>query len=87
MTLRNGQLVVQVKCYSNYTYTQKPQSFIWQELENKIERVERAWQEPDKKLFKVVADDGNSFELCYNEITDQWSLREERSNPRKRKNK
>jgi hypothetical protein len=56
-------------------------------VEYKVEEIEKAWQEPGKKLFKVVTEDGKSFELCYNETTGRWSLQEERSNPRKRKNK
>jgi uncharacterized protein (UPF0128 family) len=77
MNLRNGRLVVQVKCYSSHTYAERPLSFLWQGEEYKVEEIEKAWQEPAKKLFKVITEDGKSFKLCYNEITDQWSLREE----------
>ena len=65
--------IVQVKCYSGYIYAQEPQSFIWQEKENRIESIEKAWQEPGKRLFKAVTEDGKLFELCYNETNDQWS--------------
>jgi hypothetical protein len=65
--------IVQVKCYSGYIYAQEPQSFIWQERENRIESIEKAWQEPGKRLFKAVTEDGKLFELCYNETDDQWS--------------
>jgi hypothetical protein len=65
--------IVQVKCYSGYIYAQEPQSFIWQEKENRIESIEKAWQEPGKRLFRAVTEDGKLFELCYNEPDDQWS--------------
>jgi hypothetical protein len=63
----------EVKCYSGYLYAQEPRSFVWQGKELRIESVERAWQEPGQRLFKVVGEDGNVFELCYNETADRWS--------------
>lgn len=65
--------MVQVECYSSYTYAQEPRSFAWQEEENIIEAIEKAWREPSKKLFNVTTANGKSFDLCYNEMTDQWS--------------
>ncbi len=68
--------IVQVKCYSSYTYAERPQSFLWQDTEYKLEKIEKAWQEPGKRLFKVITEDGKSFELCYDETNDQWSATE-----------
>ncbi len=65
--------IVQVKCYSGYIYAQEPQSFIWQGIAYSVKEIEKAWQEPGKRLFKAVTDDGKLFELCYNETDDQWS--------------
>ncbi len=65
--------IVQVKCYSGHTYAEEPQSFVWQGEEIRIESIEEAWQEPGKRLFKAVTEDGKLFELCYNETDDQWS--------------
>ena len=65
--------IVQVNCYSGHTYAERPRSFLWQEAEYKVEKIEKAWQEPGKKLFRVITDKGKTFELCYNETTDQWS--------------
>jgi len=64
---------LQVKCYSGYTYAQGPQSFIWQGEENRIESIEKAWQEPGKRLFRATTEDGKLFELCYNVTGDHWS--------------
>jgi len=41
-----------------------------------VERIEKAWQEPGKRLFKVITKDGKSFELCYDETNEQWSATE-----------
>ena len=62
-----------VKCYSGYLYAEQPRSFVWQETELQVESVEDAWQEPAKRLFRVVTADSRLFELCYNEATDRWA--------------
>jgi len=62
-----------VKCYSGHIYPEEPRSFVWQEKELRVKSVERAWQEPGKRLFRVVTQDGRLFELCYNEATDRWA--------------
>jgi hypothetical protein len=64
---------VRVKCYSGYFYAQEPRSFVWQGKELEIERVAEGWQEPGKRLFRVVVQDGRLFELCYNQATDRWA--------------
>jgi hypothetical protein len=63
---------IKVKCYSGFVYAEKPRSFVWQEKELGIKSVEQAWQEPGKRLFRVVTADGKLFELCYNEADDRW---------------
>ena len=65
--------MVQVNCYSGHTYAERPKSFLWQDVEYRVKEIEKAWQEPGKKLFKVITDRGKTFELCYNETQDQWS--------------
>jgi hypothetical protein len=64
---------IKVKCYSGYIYAEEPRSFVRQGRELRIKAIEKAWQEPGKRLFRVVTEDGNLFELCYNEKSDYWS--------------
>jgi len=64
---------LKVNCYSGYVYAEEPRSFIWQDKELRIKSVENAWQEPGRRLFRVVTEDGKLFKLCYNEADDQWS--------------
>ncbi len=64
---------IQVRCYSGHTYAEEPRSFTWQEEENRVGKIEKAWREPGRKLFKITTDSGKSFKLCYNEANDQWS--------------
>jgi len=64
---------VQVTCYSGYTYAERPESLIWEGIEHKVKQIEREWQEPGAKLFKVVTEDSRVFILSYNERGDEWS--------------
>jgi hypothetical protein len=66
---------IEVKCYSGHTYAQRPVSFLWQDREHKISKIEAEWLEPGKKFFRVVVnEDEKAFELCYNEAQDKWWL-------------
>lgn len=71
-----NNIPTQVNCYSGHTYAERPRSFLWQDTEYKVEKIEKAWQEPGKRLFKVITEDGRPFELCYDETNDQWSATE-----------
>jgi len=64
---------LKVSCYSAHTYAERPASFLWQGREHKVKEIEKAWQEPGKRLFKVTTGEGKLFELCYNEAEAQWS--------------
>ncbi|RLC63930.1 MAG: hypothetical protein DRI01_04315 [Chloroflexi bacterium] len=63
-----------INCYSGYTYAERPKSFLWQNVEYEVEKIEKAWQEPGGKHFRVRTRDNELFQLCYNEIEKQWSL-------------
>ena len=66
--------LTQVKCYSGYTYAQRPESFFWLDKEHKIRQIEKEYQQPGKKCFSVITEDEKLFELCYNESQNQWCL-------------
>jgi len=66
------RMEIKVECHSGYIYAEEPRSFIWQEKKLRIKSVEKAWQEPGRRIFRVVTEDGKLFELCYNEKTDRW---------------
>lgn len=63
---------VQVACYSGHTYAQRPLSFIWDDTELRVKKVEKEWQEPGARHFRVRTDDDRMFELCYYEASDRW---------------
>ena len=64
---------VRVTCYSGRTYAERPESFVWEGIEHKVKKIEKEWQEPGARLFKVRADGGRLFILSYNERGDEWS--------------
>jgi hypothetical protein len=63
-----------VECYSGHTYAQEPRAFVWQGRRHVVQKVERAWRTPEGPRFRVVTDNGNSYELAYNEQADTWTL-------------
>ena len=75
---------LKVTCYSDHTYAERPKSFLWQGIEYEVKEIEKAWQEPGKKLFKITTEKGKLFELCYTEAIDEWSLRAEQSQKKKK---
>jgi hypothetical protein len=38
-----------------------------------VKQIEKEWQEPGARLFKVVTEDSRVFILSYNERGDEWS--------------
>ena len=67
---------VTVRCYSGYTYAERPQSFTWRGTEYEVTQVVREWLELGAKCFLVATGGNKLFQLCYNETEKQWSLTE-----------
>ena len=67
---------LKVNCYSGHTYAERPLSFLWEGMEYEVENIEKEWQEPRERHFKVRTMDNKLFQLCYNETEDWWSLTE-----------
>jgi len=65
---------IKVNCYSGHTYAERPLSFEWQGMVYKVEEIEKAWREPGERYFQVRTRDTKLFQLCYNEINNQWVL-------------
>ena len=64
----------EVNCYSGHAYAERPESFLWQGIKYEVQAIEKAWQEPGERHFKLRTRDNKTFRLCYNEAKDQWSL-------------
>jgi len=67
---------LEVSCYSGHTYAQRPLSFNWQGVDYQVEEIEKEWLESGERWFLVKTGDNKSFQLCYNEAKDRWSITE-----------
>ncbi len=65
---------LKVNCYSGHTYAEEPRSFLWEDIEYEVQEIEKAWQEPGKRYFRVRTENNKLFQLYYNETEKQWSL-------------
>ncbi|MBM4466893.1 MAG: hypothetical protein FJ014_15305 [Chloroflexi bacterium] len=63
-----------VECYSSYTYAQEPRAFVWRGRRHVVQAVERAWRAPEGPHFSVRTEEGDCFELAYDEAEDVWSV-------------
>lgn len=67
---------VRVECRSEYTYPQRPVALWFDQNRVEVAVVEDENRTPHGKLFRVRLTDGCRFELLYEELTDEWSVRE-----------
>ncbi len=65
---------LKVNCYSGHTYAERPVSFTWQNVDYKIEAIEKEWLEPGERHFRVRTGDNKLRQLCYNEKKQEWSI-------------
>jgi hypothetical protein len=45
-------------------------------VEHEVEEIEKEWLEPGERHFQVRTGDNKSFQLCYNESQQKWSIKE-----------
>jgi hypothetical protein len=70
---------VRVECYSGHKADQRPIKFWLGDAVLFVESVEEQWYGPEAVYFRVHADDGNTYVLGHNEVTDDWTLESFRS--------
>jgi hypothetical protein len=66
-----------VECHSGHTYAERPRAFIWDDARLEIEALMAEWQTPLDKRFRVIANNGQTFELVYIFASDQWQIFQE----------
>ncbi|MDM7998459.1 MAG: hypothetical protein QUS33_00280 [Dehalococcoidia bacterium] len=64
----------QVMCYSGCKYADRPVSFTLDGITYAVERVEKEWQEPGTRHFRVCTREKTRAHLCYNERHCAWSV-------------
>lgn len=64
----------EVECYSGHTYAQEPRHFVFGDKRLAVTKVCRRWREPTGPCFEVLASNGATYMLTYNEAGDFWSV-------------
>jgi len=70
-----------VVCYSGHTYAQEPRAFSQGTEHHTITEIRRQWREPTGPRFEVLADDGVTYLLAYDETTNHWQVSRQRHHP------
>jgi hypothetical protein len=65
---------IQVECYSGSRYAERPLSFALDGEPYIIKAIEESWRSPSALHFRVRTENGESFELAYDEELDQWRI-------------
>ncbi len=72
---------IEVTCYEGYKANESPRSFVWVDRTFRITKIVDRWYEGglDEKseaidYFKVQADDGRTYIICYNRLFDSWAI-------------
>ena len=63
-----------VECRSDTEYAERPLSLLWQGYRYEIAEIISRWRGPGEKGFFVKTIDGSTFELTYQEISDDWHV-------------
>lgn len=63
-----------VECHSGYTYAERPLAFSWEGRRLEIKEITKEWRIPGGRCFRVLTGDGQTFELFYGELYDEWRI-------------
>ncbi len=66
----------EVECHSGFAYAERPVAITWQGRRVEIRQVLDRWRSPQGRNFRVETEDGQEFELLYNEAADEWQIKE-----------
>lgn len=65
---------VAVSCYAGYRGEETPRSFILWEQRREVAEVLDQWLAPEHRYFKVKADDGATYILRHDNLSQEWEL-------------
>jgi hypothetical protein len=63
-----------VECRSEIEYPERPVAIFPHGKRLEIDRILKRWRAPDGKWFRVIAQDGEVYELNYDEVFDEWFI-------------
>ncbi|HNR46772.1 MAG TPA: hypothetical protein PKH92_05305 [Anaerolineaceae bacterium] len=63
-----------VECHSGFEYAERPIALTWEGQRLEIAAIESTWRIPGGKCFRVCTANGQTFELFYGELYDEWRI-------------
>jgi hypothetical protein len=64
-----------VESYSSTRYAERPTALFIEEERLEISEIIKSWRSPEGIVFHVRTEDDQSFEIMYDEDSDQWNVR------------
>lgn len=65
---------IRVECYAGHRGEETPRRFHLGKRKIEVLQVMDRWIAPDHRYFKVFADDGGTYILRYDALSDHWEL-------------
>jgi hypothetical protein len=72
--MNTPDLVIRVECYAGHRGEEEPRRFYLGTRPVGVLEVLDRWFSPDHRYFKVRGDDGDTYILRHDTLTDQWEL-------------
>jgi hypothetical protein len=64
----------QVECYSGSRYGERPLRFLLGDEWHVVKETDASWRTPSAVHFRVRTEDGDHYELTYDEREEQWHV-------------
>jgi len=61
-----------VRCYAGSRYPERPVAFAWEDGWLEVVEVLRQLRTPEGLIFDVLARDGRSYRLTWDQVADAW---------------
>ncbi len=63
-----------VECRSGSSYPETPVALTWEGRRREVREILERWRSPQGIHFRVQTEDGQVFELMYEEQADRWQI-------------
>lgn len=67
--------MTRVRCYAGTSHPERPVAFEWEGGWLEVAEVLRQARTPEGLFFRVLAEDGQRYELAWMETDDAWSVK------------
>ena len=67
-------MIYRVECYSGARYGERPTGLVSEDSRLEVSEVLKSWRSPTGIIFQVLTEDGQSFELFFEEDSARWSV-------------